>query len=153
LNRQAPSEQEEVEILSRTTGNRDVELKTILNANEMVALQELVREVEISPVLLAYTARLVRASRPGESDNDKVLEYVRWGAGPRAGQALVMCAKAHALLRGHFAVTMDDIRFVAHAVLRHRILLNFQAEAGGIGTEAIIDSLLAHVTAPISPLD
>jgi len=148
-----PSEQEEVEILSRTTGNRDVELRTILNADEMVVLQELVREVEISPVLLAYIARVVRASRPGESDNDEVLEYVRWGAGPRAGQSLVMCAKAHALLCGHFAVTMDDIRFVAHAVLRHRILLNFQAEAGGINTEAIIDSLLAHVAPPISPLD
>jgi len=148
-----PSEQEEVEILSRTTGNRDVELKTILNADEMVALQKLVREVEISAVLLAYIARVVRASRPGESDNSEVLEYVRWGAGPRAGQSLVMCAKAHALLVGHFAVTMDDIRFVAHAVLRHRILLNFQAEAGAITTEEIIDSLLAQVTPPISPLD
>ena len=148
-----PSEQEEVEILSRTTGNRDVKLKTILNADEMIVLQELVREVEISPVLLTYIARLVRASRPGESDNEEVLEYVRWGAGPRAGQSLAMCAKAHALLRGHFAVTMDDIRYVAHAVLRHRILLNFQAEAGGINTEAIIDSLLEHVTPPISPLD
>ena len=83
-----PSEQEEVEILSRTTGNRDVKLKTILNADEMIVLQELVREVEISPVLLTYIARLVRASRPGESDNEEVLEYVRWGAGPRAGQSL-----------------------------------------------------------------
>lgn len=148
-----PSEQEEVEILSRTTGNREVELETILNADEMTALQKLVREVEVSPVLLAYIARVVRASRPDESENEDVREYVRWGAGPRAGQSLVMCSKAHALLRGHFAVTMDDIRFVAHAVLRHRILLNFQAEAGGITTEEIIDSLLKQVTPPISPLD
>ena len=82
-----------------------------------------------------------------------VSEYVRWGSGPRAGQSLVMCAKAHALLRGHFAVTMDDIRIVAHAVLRHRILLNFQAEASGITTENIIDSLFEQVKLPISPLD
>jgi MoxR-like ATPase len=82
-----------------------------------------------------------------------VAEYVRWGSGPRAGQSLVMCAKAHALLRGHFSVTMDDIRFVAHAVLRHRILLNFQAEASGITTEDIIDSLFEQVKLPISPLD
>jgi len=150
-----PTEQEEVEILARTTGNREVELKTILNADEMVALQKLVREVEVSEGLLAYIARLVRASRPaGESNaNEMVKEYVRWGSGPRAGQSLVMCAKAHALLRGHFAVTMDDIRFVAHAVLRHRILLNFQAEASGITTEDIIDSLFEQVKLPISPLD
>jgi len=150
-----PTEQEEVEILARTTGNREVELKTILNADEMVALQKLVREVEVSGGLLAYIARLVRASRPsGESNaNEMVKEYVRWGSGPRAGQSLVMCAKAHALLRGHFAVTMDDIRFVAHAVLRHRILLNFQAEASGITTEDIIDSLFEQVKLPISPLD
>ena len=150
-----PTEQEEVEILARTTGNREVELKTILNADEMVALQKLVREVEVSGGLLAYIARLVRASRPsGESNaNEMVKEYVRWGSGPRAGQSLVMCAQAHALLRGHFAVTMDDIRFVAHAVLRHRILLNFQAEASGITTEDIIDSLFEQVKLPISPLD
>ena len=153
-----PSEQEEVEILARTTGNREVELKTILNADDMVALQKLVREVEISAALLAYIARIVRASRPAKdsnthNDNELVTEYVRWGSGPRAGQSLVMCAKAHALMRGHFAVTMDDIHFVTHAVLRHRILLNFQAEASGITTEDIIDSLIAQVKIPISPLD
>lgn len=153
-----PTEQEEVEILARTTGNREVELETILNADDMLALQKLVREVDISEGLLTYIARVVRASRPTkdsdtDSTNEMVTEYVRWGSGPRAGQSLVMCAKAHALLHGHFAVTMDDIRFVAHAVLRHRILLNFQAEAGGITTEDIIDNLFEQVKLPISPLD
>jgi len=153
-----PTEQEEVEILARTTGNQEVELKTVLNADDMITLQKLVREVEISAALLAYIARVVRASRPvknsnSDETNDMVTEYVRWGSGPRAGQSLVMCAKAHALMRGHFAVTMDDIRFVAHAVLRHRILLNFQAEASGITTEDIIDSLFKQVKLPISPLD
>ena len=148
-----PNEQEEVEILERTTGNQIANLETILNAEDMVALQKLVREVEISAALLSYIARIVRASRPAESSNDKVQEYVRWGAGPRAGQALVMCAKAHALIEGHFAVTMNDIKAIAYAVLRHRILINFQAEASGINTEHIIDSLFEHVSGPQSPLD
>ena len=148
-----PSEQEEVEILARTTGIQDVQVKTVLDAEDILALQKLVREVEVSPALLDYIARIVRASRPGEDSNEKVTEYVRWGSGPRAGQSLVMCAKAHAMMRGHFAVTMDDIRFVAHAVLRHRILLNFQAEASGITSEDIIDSLFEQVKPPQSPLE
>lgn len=148
-----PSETEEVEILGRTTGNRDTQLKTILNASDMIALQSLVREVEISEALLTYITRIVRASRPGDSDNNMVKEYVRWGSGPRAGQALVLCAKAHALMKGHFAVTIDDIHRVAKAVLRHRILLNFQAEASGINTEDVIDALFASVSRPVSPLD
>lgn len=148
-----PSEQEEVDILERTTGNRDVELQTILNAEDIIALQRLVREVEISPALLSYIAHLVRASRPLDSSNEKVCEFVRWGAGPRAGQALVMCAKAHAMIEGHFAVTLDDIKTVSYAVMRHRILINFQAEAGGVTTEDIIDSLFAQISPPKSPLD
>ena len=118
-----------------------------------MALQGLVREVDVSASLLAYIARLVRATRPADSDIEMVREYVRWGSGPRAGQALVMCAKARALMSGHFAVTMEDIRYVAHAVLRHRILLNFQAEASGVTSEDIIDSLFTQVAQPQSPLD
>lgn len=148
-----PSETEEIEILSCTTGNREVELKTILNASDMVTLQSLVREVEISDALLTYIARLVRTSRPQESNNELVKEYVRWGSGPRAGQALVLCAKARALMKGRFAVTVKDIHRVAKAVLRHRILLNFQAEASGITTGNVIDGLLNTVSLPVSPLD
>jgi MoxR-like ATPase len=148
-----PSEAEEIEILSRTTGNRDVKLDTILNAEDMIELQSLVREVEVSEDLLTYIASMARSSRPGESSNATVKEYVRWGSGPRAGQALVLCAKARALMNGHFAVTLDDVRSIAKAVLRHRILLNFQAEANGITTEDVIDSLFESVSLPSSPLD
>lgn len=148
-----PSEAEEVEILSRTTGNRDVRLNTVLNANDMIVLQTLVREVEISGALLTYITRIVRASRPGETENKMVKDYVRWGSGPRAGQALVLCAKARALMNGHFSVTIEDIRRVANAVLRHRILLNFQAEATGITTVDVIDELFNAVPQPASPLD
>lgn len=147
-----PSETEETEILERTTGNQAVQLQTILNAADMLALQSLVREVAISNALLTYITRIVRASRPGGDACRMVNEYVRWGSGPRAGQALVLCAKAHALLNGHFAVTLDDIRQVAASVLRHRILLNFQAEADNIGCEDIIDKLLETVSLPASPL-
>lgn len=148
-----PSESEEVEILNRTTGNRDAQLETVLNADDMIALQSLVREVEISGTLLSYITRIVRASRPATSDNAMVKEYVRWGSGPRAGQALVLCAKAHALIKGHFAVTIEDIRRIAKAALRHRILLNFQAEASDISTGDIIDELFRSVSPPTSPLD
>ena len=148
-----PTEAEEIEILSRTTGNHEVQLKTILNATDMITLQSLVREVGISEVLLTYIARLVRTTRPDESNDEMVKEYVRWGSGPRAGQALVLCAKARALMEGHFAVTIEDIHRVAKAVLRHRILLNFQAEASGITTENVIDRLLKSVSLPSSPLD
>jgi len=148
-----PTEREEVEILERTTGNQNAELKTILNAQDMLELQKLVREVEISPALLSYIARIVRASRPADSSNDKVREFVRWGAGPRAGQSLVMCAKAHAMLEGHFAVTINDIKAISNAALRHRILINFQAEASGVNTEDIIASLFAEISPPKSPLD
>ena len=148
-----PSEAEEVEILARTTGKQETQLETVLNAKELMALQGLVREVGISESLLAYIARIARATRPHESDIEMVKEYVRWGSGPRAGQSLVLCSKARALMSGHFAVTMDDIRYVAHAVLRHRILLNFQAEADDVATQDIIDSLFAQVALPTSPLD
>jgi len=148
-----PSEAEEIEILERTTGNRDVHLRTILNAGDLIALQSLVREVEISNALLTYITHIVRASRPGESAGGMVNEYVRWGSGPRAGQALVLCAKARALMTGHFAVTMDDIRQVAKSALRHRILLNFQAEADNISCEDIIENLFVTVAPPTSPLE
>jgi len=148
-----PSEAEEIRILERTTGNREVQLQTILNATDMIALQSLVREVAISNALLSYITRVVRASRPGEGAGSMVNEYVRWGAGPRAGQALVLCAKARALLNGHFAVTMNDIQQVAKSALRHRILLNFQAEAGEISCEDIIDNLFETVNPPASPME
>ncbi len=148
-----PTESEEIEILLRTTGNLDVKLQTVMNAADIIALQAMVREVAISGALLEYIARIARASRPGENSHGMVADYVRWGSGPRAGQALVLCAKARALIKGHFAVTLEDIRAVAPAVLRHRILLNFQAEAAGITTEHIVEYLFEQVNRPVSPLD
>src|SRR6202044_158718 len=98
-----------------------------------------------------YAARLARATRPDNADApDLVKRYVRWGAGPRAGQSLILGAKAHALLAGRFAVAPEDIRRVAHPVLRHRVLPNFAAEAEGVTVEQIIDELLEVIPAPKS---
>ena len=159
-----PSEQDEIEILKRTTGNDHKELKAMLSADDIIALQNLVRSVTVSDELLAYAANLTRATRPDHifSDNkaneqrseqsQSVIEHVRWGAGPRAGQALILCAKARALMARRYAITIADIQFVAPAVLRHRVLVNFQAEALNITPDNVINDLLAFVSVPTSPL-
>ena len=161
-----PSEQEEIEILKRTTGNDHSELKAILSAEDIIALQDLVRSVTVSDELLSYAAHLARATRPDHHQqidsgktNEKVknscqsvIDHVRWGAGPRAGQALILCAKARALMSGRYAINLGDIQFVAPAVLRHRILVNFQAEALRIRPDDVIADLLAYVAVPTSPM-
>jgi MoxR-like ATPase len=147
-----PTAQEETEILRRTTGTLDTALNIVLSGEDLVDLQHLVRSIDVSNALLEYVTQLVRHTRPQDTDSKGVKEYVRWGAGPRAGQALVLCSKANALLQGRFAVTLNDIHQVAHSVLRHRILVNFQAEAQNITTDAVIDELLNDLEQPQSPL-
>lgn len=160
-----PTEQEEIEILKRTTGSSNSELSEVLTGDDIIALQALVRNVTVSDELLAYAANLARSTRPTAANELKVkgakpsqnhcpsvVEHVRWGAGPRAGQALILCAKARALMAGRFAISVADIQFVAPAVLRHRILVNFQAEALSITPDMVIEDLLAFVSLPNSPL-
>jgi len=147
-----PSEAEEIEILKRTTGQTAVKLRALLNDETIVGLQQLARSVEISDAMLGYIARIARETRPVNSKVDIIQQYVRWGAGPRAGQALALCAKAKALLSGRYAVTLEDIAFVAPAVLRHRILLNFQAEADKVSTDSVVETLLKAVSKPSSQL-
>ncbi len=147
-----PTEAEEVSILTQTTGAGEVRVRQVLDAGDMLAIQGLVREVEISEPLVQYVASVVRATRPPESRLQPVQDYVRWGAGPRAGQALVLCAKARAVLNGRFAVTLDDIRSVAPSVMRHRLLLNFQAEADGVTSDDIVEQVFQEVPEPSSPI-
>jgi MoxR-like ATPase len=147
-----PAEAEERQVLARTTGTTRATAEPVITADEILRAQVLAREVAIGDELLGWVTRLVRATRPGAEADPYVREWVRWGAGPRAGQALVLGAKARALLAGRFAVTLDDLRAVAHPVLRHRILVNFRAEAEGIGADAVTDHLLRVVTPPKSPL-
>ena len=148
-----PSEQEEVGILRATTAVDQTELRPVLDGPEVLALQRLVRELPAAEPALRYAAALARATRPdGIAVPEIVKQYVRWGAGPRAGQALILGAKAHALLDGRHTVAPSDIRRVAHPVLRHRVLLNFAAEAEGVVPERVIDALLEQVPEPASHL-
>jgi MoxR-like ATPase len=154
-----PNEEEEVGILRSTTGASEVELAPVLDAEQTVALQRLTRELPAADPILRYAAALARATRPpadhgtngpAASPPDIVKRYVRWGAGPRAGQALVLGAKAHALLSGRAAVSPDDVRRVAQPVLRHRVLPNFAADADGVTAEQIVAAVVRHVPVPES---
>ena len=108
----------------------------------MLALQKLVRDVHFGEDLLRWVTRIVRASRPGEGVPDDIRKYVKWGAGPRASQYLILAAKTRAVLDGRFSPDIDDVRRVIGPVLRHRIVPNFNAEADGVTTMQIIDKLL-----------
>ena len=148
-----PKMDEEVTILRTTTGRDTAAIRATVSAEEVLALQGQVRDVAVADVLLRYVAEVVRATRPAESGAaPRVQKYVRWGAGPRAGQALVLGAKAFALLDGRLAASPADVRRVALPVLRHRVLPNFAAEAEGITAEQLVNDVLAHVPAPRSDI-
>jgi MoxR-like ATPase len=140
-----PTADEERRIISQTTTNLDPSIAVVASGDEIERLHAVVREVPAAENVVDYAARLVRATRPGRSDSeppDFVRKWVRWGAGPRAGQALLLGAKAHALLERRIVVADDDIRAVALPVLRHRVLLNFQAEADDVDSDTVVRRLL-----------
>jgi MoxR-like ATPase len=143
-----PTDQEEFEVLNRTTGTRKAEVLPVISAEEIMQAQALVRQVTISEDLIRYVSTLIRATRPDTTTIDYVKEWVRWGAGPRAGQALILTAKSRALLKGRYAVLMEDIHAMAPPVLRHRILMNFKAESEGITSDAATLELIKLVERP-----
>jgi MoxR-like ATPase len=146
-----PDEKDEISILRRTTGVEDAPLEPVLSADDALALQRLVREVAAAEPALRYAAQLVRATRPDDAlAPSLVKQSVRWGAGPRAGQALILGAKAHALLGGRATVSPADLRRVALPVLRHRVLFGFAAEAEGITPEQVVAAVLDAVREPAS---
>lgn len=148
-----PSAEEEIAILRTTTGAEGPPPRAVLNAEEALALQRLTRDVPVSEPALRYAAALARATRPSDpSAPDLVKRFVRWGAGPRAGQALVLGAKAHALLSGREVVSPEDLRRVALPALRHRVLPNFAAEAEGMSVERVLDEVLRTAEPPRSEL-
>jgi MoxR-like ATPase len=147
-----PSQVEEEQILSVTTRSDKPEVRKVLSGRAIVNLQKLVGSVAVSEYIVKYVARLVRATRPkDESAPQFVRELVDWGAGPRAGQFLIHGGKALAAMEGRFSVAIDDIKKIAEPVLRHRISTNFQAQAEGMNSEAIIARLLAEIPAPEIP--
>ncbi len=144
-----PSEAEERDILSQTTGSGGAQVPRVMAGEEILGIQALVRQVHLSGDLLDWINRLVRASRPGDAAQPAgIASYVRWGAGPRAGQSLVLAAKARALLHGRLAATREDIAVLAGPVMRHRLLLSFAAEAEGVSADAVVERLVAGVRGP-----
>ena len=150
LNIGYPDEADEFTMLAQTTGGASTKVEPVLNTAEILRLQALAREVAINEAMVQYAGRLVRATR--DRSLPYIAKWVRWGAGPRAGQALILAAKARALLAGRFAVTPDDLRSLAAPVLRHRILLDFEAESENVTTDDVAAELFKLVPAPKSPL-
>lgn len=143
-----PTEAEELAIIAQTTGNRPGEVPRVMTGDDILALQGWVRDVHVGDDLMTWVARLVRASRPSAASPEEVRKYVRWGAGPRAGQSLVLAAKARALLHGRLAATRDDVVALAPPVMRHRFLLSFAAEAEGRSADDVVAALLRGVPYP-----
>ncbi|WKV11629.1 MoxR family ATPase [Marivirga harenae] len=140
-----PAEQEEVDILELTTGNKKNELNPSLTAEEILKARSWVRDIHIDKELLVKISQLVRSTRPQNSGNQLVKQYVDWGAGPRAGQSIVLASKAHAFLAGRLSVVPEDIKAVSLAVLRHRVVLNFVAKTEKFTVEDLIPHLLKEI--------
>ena len=137
-----PTQQEEETILKATTGSVKKKLNKVISGEDIIRLQQLVREVSISDALISFVSDVIRATRPETTTDSYVKDWVDWGAGPRAGQAMILTAKANALLEGRLAVTLQDIKSVALPVLRHRVLVNYRAEAEGITSDKVATHLL-----------
>lgn len=144
-----PSADEELAIMKATTGGVHIELKETLHADEINALQDIVRRVPVGDHVFRYALALTRATRPEEPEApDFVRACLGWGAGPRASQYLILGAKARAALHGRNYATTDDVAAVALPVLRHRIVTNFNAEAEGMTTDKIVQRLLERIPRP-----
>jgi MoxR-like ATPase len=145
-----PGEEEEFDIVKRTTARQHADLSHVLEAERILEMQSLIRDVPVADHVVRYALKLVRATRKpdrGQEDQrpDFMRKYLAWGAGPRASQALILAGKAHAVLNGRTHVTPEDVQQVVHPVLRHRLIPNFNAEADGVRSDDLIDLLLAEI--------
>ncbi len=146
-----PTEAEELEVIKRSATKGEDPVNAVVGPDRILEAQKIIKHTPVPEHVCKYALRLVRATRVNESDAsgipDMVRDYVSWGAGPRASEALVHAAKAHAMLVGDGLVSVETIRAIAHPVLRHRIVLNFNAQADQVSTEDVIDNLLQLVPA------
>jgi len=146
INIDYPTQEEEKSIMLQTTGTYQPKLEKVLNSEDILQLHDIVRKLPVSDNVLNYVVKLVRMTRPQESSSPEFIrKYVSWGAGPRATQTLILGAKAKAILEGRYTVSIEDIIDLAYPSLRHRIILNFHAEAEGIDTNYIISQLLKNI--------
>jgi MoxR-like ATPase len=133
-----------LEIARRTTGENLPELHAVGDADSILAAQRIAREVPIAEHVLRYAARLITSTHPDRTDLESVRRYVRYGASPRGLQTLVLAGKVRALIEGRYNVAFEDLAAVARAALRHRVFLQFEAEADSITTDQLIDEILEH---------
>jgi MoxR-like ATPase len=145
------AEDDEVRVVTQTTGTSAPAPSRVLNGAEILEYQQLVRQVIVADEVARYAVRLVDASRPGrQADLPFVKEWVKWGAGLRASQSLILASKARALMEGRYHVAVADIRALAHPILRHRIIPNFYAESEKVTSDIIVDRLIEAVATPRS---
>lgn len=138
-----PSLEDEIRVVKSTTSDEQIELKSILSAEEILFFQDLVRRIPVSDNVLEYAVKLAVKTRANSGHApEMVKKYLAWGAGPRASQFLVLGAKCHAAIRGKYSPDIEDVNAVATAILRHRVIRNYKAEAEGISVEKIIASML-----------
>ena len=138
-----PSFEEEIEVVKSTTTDETKRINSIFSAIEILNLQHLIRRIPVADNVVEYAVTLVTKTRPDSSRaNQMVKDYIDWGAGPRASQNLILAAKGNAAIQGKFSPDIEDVQAVAYAILRHRIVKNYKAEAEGITEEQIIKSLL-----------
>jgi MoxR-like ATPase len=141
-----PKREEELEVLKRTTGEVTAKVSKVIDAGRILHLQSIVRRVPVADAVYAFALDIVRSTRPNEpTASDFVRHWLSWGAGPRAGQYLILAGKARALVHGRLFVTIEDIEAVAAPVLRHRLVPNFNAEAEGVSVEQIVEKILTLV--------
>ncbi len=145
INLNYPDFEQEVEIVERTTSGEVPRVNPVLGRKEVLELQKRVRDVVVGEHVIRYAVELVRQTRPETSSVDVVREFVRWGAGPRASQSLIMGAKARAFMEAREYTTTEDVAFIFADVVRHRIILNFVAEAEGVKVEDVIGRILSAV--------
>ncbi|MGC6470312.1 MAG: AAA family ATPase [Flavobacteriales bacterium] len=138
-----PSFEEELQVIKNTTSDKKVELKKVLDAQEIIKYQQLIRKIPVADNVMEYAVKLVAKTRPNsEYSTDQVNKFIAWGAGPRASQFLVVGAKCHAAINGKYSPDIEDIKAVAEPILRHRLVKTYQADAEGVTIEQIIKDLL-----------
>lgn len=138
-----PTLEEEIQVVKNTTGDRNIEVHKVLNAEEIIFYQQLVRRVPVADNVLEYAVKLTGRTRPGrENSLELINKYISWGAGPRASQNLILAAKCHAMMNGKYSPDIEDVKAVAKPILNHRMFKNYKAEAEGLSLEKIIDGIL-----------
>jgi MoxR-like ATPase len=145
-----PPEADELEVVRSTTAVLNTDYQAVVSARDIVAFQKLIRKVPVAEPVLRYAVALTRASRPSPQMHESIRQYVAYGASVRAAQHLVLGAKARALMGGRYHVSFDDVKALAHPVMRHRIIRNFHAESEKVSTDQIVDRLLETVPVPKS---